>query len=104
MAEQKFTNRRVTGLAGLGTVILFGVGNALWAFDQPDGGASAREVMAFYASDSSSIVVGASLSLVSVALFVLFASGAREINASRFSFSFAFRSPRIRARGSCQRA
>lgn len=79
MAEQRFTNRRVTGLAGLGTVILFGVGNALWAFDQPHGGASARDVMAFYASDSSSIVVGASLSLVSVALFVLFASGAREI-------------------------
>jgi len=55
------------------------MGNALWAFDQPDGGASAREVMAFYASDYSSIIVGASLSLISVALFVLFASGAREI-------------------------
>lgn len=79
MEEGKLSTRRTTGLAGLGTVVLFGVGNALWAFDQPDGGASAREVLAFYAGDSGSIIAGASLSLLSVALFVLFASGVKEI-------------------------
>jgi len=79
MEEPRLSVRRVTGLAGLGTVVLFGVGNALWAFDQPDGGASAREIVAFYASDSGWIVAGASLSLLSTALFVLFASGLRAI-------------------------
>jgi len=79
MADQRLTTRRVTGLAGLGTVILFGVGNALWAFDQPDAGAPAREVVSFYADNSGWIVAGASLSLLAVALFVLFASGVRGI-------------------------
>lgn len=71
--------RRVTGLAGLGAVVLFGVGNALWAFDQPDAGAPAREIVAFYADTSAEIVVGAGLSLLAIALFVLFASGVRAI-------------------------
>jgi hypothetical protein len=79
MADQRLSTRRAAGLAGLGTVVLFGVGNALWAFDQPDGGASSREVVAFYAGDSGWIIAGASLSLLSIALFVLFASGVRAI-------------------------
>lgn len=75
----KLTTRRITGLAGLGVVALFGVGNALWAFEQPDAGAGAGEVVAFYADTSTEIVVGASLSLFAIALFVLFASGVRAI-------------------------
>jgi hypothetical protein len=59
MDNQRLSTRRLTGLAGLGTAILFGVGNALWAFDQPDGGASAKEVVSFYTSDSSWIIAGA---------------------------------------------
>jgi hypothetical protein len=77
--DRELTTRRVTGLAGLGTVVLFGVGNGLWAFDQPEAGASAREVVSFYADSSGWIVAGASLSLLAVALFVLFASGVRAI-------------------------
>ncbi len=79
MADRRLTKRRVTGLAGLGAVILFGVGNGLWAFDQPEAGAPAREVVAFYADNSAWIVAGGSLSLLAVALFVLFASGVRGI-------------------------
>ena len=79
MGDQRLSTRRVTGLAGLGTVLLFGVGNALWAFDQPNGGASVREVIAFYTGDSGWIIAGASLSLLSIAPFVLFASGVRAI-------------------------
>ncbi|HEU4906239.1 MAG TPA: hypothetical protein VFT19_09015 [Solirubrobacterales bacterium] len=60
-------------------IALFGVGNALWAFEQPDAGAGAGEVVAFYADTSTEIVVGASLSLFAIALFVLFASGVRAI-------------------------
>ncbi len=79
MADQRRTTRRVTGLAGLGAVVLFAVGNGLWAFDQPEAGAPAREVVSFYAGNSGWIVAGASLSLLAVALFVLFASGVRSI-------------------------
>jgi hypothetical protein len=73
------STRRVTGLAGLGVAVLFGVGNALWALDQPAAGAPARVVVAFYTHTSVRIIVGASVSLLAAALFVLFASGVRAI-------------------------
>lgn len=79
MPDQRLATRRITGLAGLGVVVLFGVGNALWAFEQPDAGAPAREIVAFYADTSTEIVIGGSLSLVAIALFVLFASGVRAL-------------------------
>jgi hypothetical protein len=79
MADRGLTTRRLTGLAGLGVAVLFGVGNALWAFEQPDAGAPASEVVAFYTDNSTGIVVGGSLSLLAIALFVLFASGVRAI-------------------------
>lgn len=79
MSDRSLATRRATGLAGLGAAVLFGVGSALWAFDQPRAGASAHEVVAFYADSSTGIVVGGSLSLLAVALFVFFASGARAI-------------------------
>lgn len=79
MSAQSLATRRVTGLAGLGVAVLFGLGSALWAFDQPDAGASAREIVTFYADTSTGIIIGGSLSLFAIALFVLFASGARAI-------------------------
>jgi hypothetical protein len=79
MADETLTTRRVTGLAGLAVAVVFGAGNALWAFDQPAAGAPAREIVAFYSAASERIVAGASLSLVAIALFVLFASGLRAI-------------------------
>src|SRR4051794_8942230 len=79
MWNQTLTTRRITGLAGLAVAVVFGAGNALWAFDQPEAGAPAREIVAFYTHTSARIVVGASLSLVAIAVFVLFASGLREI-------------------------
>lgn len=79
MAGQGFTTRRITGLAGLGVVALFGVGNALWAFEQPDAGAGVDEIVSFYTGTSTEIIVGGSLSLFAIALFVLFASGVRAI-------------------------
>ena len=70
---------RVTGLAGLGAAVLFGGGSALWAFDQPDAGAPVAEITDFYSEAAMRIVVGGSVSLLSIALFVLFASGVRTI-------------------------
>ncbi len=49
MSAQGLVTRRATGLAGLGVAVLFGAGNALWVFDQPDGGASAEAIGTFYA-------------------------------------------------------
>ena len=79
MPDQRLATRRVTGLAGLGVVVLFGVGNALWAFEQPDAGASVQEIVAFYTDNSAWIIAGASISLLASALFILFASGVRAI-------------------------
>lgn len=79
MQTQGLTTRRITGLAGLGVVVLFGVGNALWAFEQPNAGAPASKVVAFYSGTSSEIIIGGSLSLFAIALFILFASGVRAI-------------------------
>jgi hypothetical protein len=79
MPDQRLATRRATGLAGLGVAVLFGGGSALWAFEQPNAGASAQEILAFYADTSTWIIVGASLSLLATALFVFFASGVRTI-------------------------
>jgi dihydrodipicolinate synthase/N-acetylneuraminate lyase len=57
--------------------VLFGAGNALWAFSQPSGNATATQVMAFYARHSNGILVGASLSLVSLVAFTVFSCGIR---------------------------
>lgn len=77
MTGQKLTTRRITGFAGLGVAVLFGVGSALWAFEQPEAGASTRAVVAFYTDNSTWIVAG--LSLLAIPLFVFFASGVRAI-------------------------
>jgi hypothetical protein len=79
MTDQRLAMRRTTGLAGVGVAVLFGVGNALWAFDQPNAGAQVGEILAFYTDTSARIIVGGSISLLSIALFVVFASGVREI-------------------------
>ena len=79
MANRRIAGRQMTGVAGLAAVILFGTGNALWAFEQPGAGAPARVIVAFYTSTSGRIVAGASLSLIGAAMFVLFASGAHTI-------------------------
>jgi hypothetical protein len=71
--------RRTTGLAGLGAAALFAVGSALWVFEQPDAGAPARKIVAFYTHTATWIVAGASLSLFAAALFTLFASGVRVL-------------------------
>ena len=79
MADQRLDTRRVTGLAGLAVVVLFGGGSGLWALDQPHAGAPARNVLSFYSDSSTRIIAGASLSLVAIGLFVFFASGVRTI-------------------------
>jgi hypothetical protein len=59
--------------------VLFLGANALWALDPPGRGASAAELLRFYHDASGRIVAGASLSLLSLALFVVFASALRRV-------------------------
>jgi hypothetical protein len=63
----------------LAVAVLFGAGNALWVFQQPQGGAPAAQVLSFYKNNSGDIIAGGSMSLIAVAIFVLFASAIREI-------------------------
>ncbi len=79
MANERRATRRLTAIAGLSVVVMFGAGSALWAFEQPDPGTPPTEIAAFYADNSGEIVAGASLSLVAIAVFGLFASGVRAI-------------------------
>jgi hypothetical protein len=59
--------------------VLFGVANALWAFEMPDQGASGPELLDFYGDLSGRIEAGALLSLISIATFVVFASAFRSV-------------------------
>ncbi len=60
----RWSARRMTGAVGLAVAVLFAAGNALWAFDQPEAGASAHQIVSFYTSASSRIIAGASVSLL----------------------------------------
>lgn len=70
---------RYVPASGLAVALLFGGGNALWAFRIPQPGASPDEIVKFYVDRSGRIVAGASISLVAIALFVFFASGVRRL-------------------------
>ena len=64
---------------GVAAAVLFGVGSALWGLDMPEGGAPPRELAAFYRDNADAIVWGASLSLVGIAAFVVFAAAIRRL-------------------------
>jgi hypothetical protein len=70
---------RAVGLSGLVVVALFSVGNALWSIDIPRTGAPEREILDFYSERSTRIVVGASLSLVAVGVFMYFGAALRSL-------------------------
>jgi hypothetical protein len=71
--------RRCAGLSGVAVAVLFAIGNALWALDWPEAGAPAAEIADFYRDTSGRVVVGASLSLLAIAAFVLFAAALRRV-------------------------
>lgn len=79
MGSRPAPDRRLIGAAGVAALLLFGIGNSLWAFDVPDQGASARELLDFYSDKSNSIEVGVSLSFAAFAAFLYFAAGLRTL-------------------------
>ena len=67
------------GASAVATAVLFAAANALWAFEMPDRGASGAELLDFYGDLSGRIVAGGLLSLIAIALFVVFASAFRSV-------------------------
>lgn len=85
---------RWAGVSAIATALLFAGANALWAFEQPEWGAAAPELVDFYGDLSDRIVAGGLLSLLSIALFVAFASALRglmvEIDGGELFANIAF--------------
>lgn len=69
---------RYAPLSGVAFVVLFVVGSALWALEQPAIGADPGEIVDFYRDTSTRILIGGSLSLVSIALLAWFGSILRD--------------------------
>jgi hypothetical protein len=70
---------RWAGISVLSAFVLFSAANAIWAFGQPAPGSSAAELIDFYTDRSSRIVIGGLGSLLSIAIFVIFAGALRAI-------------------------
>jgi hypothetical protein len=71
--------RRIAAISAIVAGLLFAVGSAIWAFEMPEGGASGAELVAFYDDNADRIIVGASLSLLAIAVFLLAASAFRRV-------------------------
>lgn len=70
--------RQLAVQSGIAVAVLFVAGNAIWALGMPQGGASPEEIVDFYVDRSTRIVIGASLSLLSIAALVIFAADLRS--------------------------
>jgi hypothetical protein len=86
--------RRHAAVSGLAAVVLFAVGNALWGLEMPEDGTAIPEVLDFYDETADRIVIGGSLSLLSIAAGVWFAGAFRQVlideGADEFLASIAF--------------
>jgi hypothetical protein len=71
--------RRHAAISGLAAVVLFTVGNLIWAIDMPEDGTAIAEVLEFYEERADRIVIGGSLSLLSIAAGVWFAGAFRQV-------------------------
>jgi hypothetical protein len=70
---------RWAALSAIGAAVLFVAGNFLWAFEQPEQGAAGPVVVDFYGDLSGRIAAGGALSLVSIAIFAVFAGAFRNV-------------------------
>jgi hypothetical protein len=71
--------RRTAAISALIAGLLFAVGSAIWGFEMPEGGASGEDLLAFYDDNSSRIIIGGSLSLLAIAVFLLSAAAFRRV-------------------------
>ena len=71
--------RRYARIGGLGAALLFAAGNAIWALGFPPGGTPVVEIVSFYEERAERIIIGASLSLLAIGAFVVFAAALRQV-------------------------
>ena len=71
--------QRWAALSGIAGALLFAVGNAIWGLDMPEDGTGVAEVVDFYADTADRIVIGGSLSLLSIAVFLVFGAALRQV-------------------------
>jgi hypothetical protein len=69
---------RLAPLSGVMTVVLFGVGSAIWAVEQPPRDAATEELISFYEGTSIEILIGGTMSIIAVLFFVWFGALLRE--------------------------
>jgi hypothetical protein len=79
MADYQPMARRWAGISGIAGALLFAIGNAIWGLDMPEDGTAIAEVVDFYADTADRIVIGGSISLLSIAVFLVFASAMRQV-------------------------
>ncbi|MGH2838767.1 MAG: hypothetical protein ACRDJY_10550 [Thermoleophilaceae bacterium] len=70
---------RLAGVSGITGAVLFAVGSAIWGLDMPEDGTPVAEVVEWYGDTADRIVLGGSLSLLSIAAFLLFAGAIRRV-------------------------
>ena len=71
--------RRWAGISGIAGALLFAVGNAIWGLDMPEDGTPVDEVVDFYVDTADRIVIGGSISLLSIAVFLVFGAAMRQV-------------------------
>ena len=71
--------QRWAALSGIAGALMFAVGNAIWGLDMPEDGTGVAEVVEFYADTADRIVIGGSLSLLSIAVFLVFGAALRQV-------------------------
>ena len=67
------TPSQLAPLSGLAFAVLFAVGNWLWYWDAPEFAGDPEEVAEFYFLHSGEVIAGASLALIGIAFFLVFA-------------------------------
>ena len=79
MNERQHYVRRHAIWGGIAAAVLFAAGNAIWALGMPSAGTPIPEILDFYDERANRIVIGGSISLLAIAVFVLFAAAARQL-------------------------
>jgi hypothetical protein len=69
---------RLSPLSGLIFAVLFGAGSGLWGFEQPSRDAGTKQIVSFYKDTSTEILIGGTMSIISVLFLVWFGAVLRE--------------------------
>ena len=69
---------RAAPLSGLAFALLFGLGSGLWAFEQPARGAETAEIVSFFQGTSVQILIGGTMSIISLIFLVWFGAILRD--------------------------